>query len=63
MVPSNINLWSFSREESPISHRKHALRNECLRTLLCLNDNLNPMYNGKMLDTKRTSILEGAGFN
>ena len=63
MVPPNLNFWSISRKESLESQQKHALRNRCLRTLLCSNELLNPGYNRKTLKRKRTSILDGVCVN
>ena len=63
MSPPNGNFWSISRKESPESQQKHAFRNKFLRTLLCLKDIFNPGYNQKTLIRKRTSILDGVGFN
>ena len=59
----NLNFWSMSRKESLESQQKHALRIKFLRTILFLNDNINPRYNRKMLIRKRASILDGVRVN
>ena len=63
MSPPILNFWSNLRNESPESQQKHALRKKILQTLLCSNDILNPGYNRKTLNRKRTSILDGVCFN
>ena len=63
MVPPNLSVWSISRKESLKSQQKYALRNEFLRTLLCLKDIFNPGYNRNMLMRKETSILDKVCFN
>ena len=63
MIPLNSNNWSISREGSPESQQKHALRNKFLRTLLRSNDIFNPGYDQKTQIRKRTSILDGVCFN
>ena len=63
MFPPNIIFWSISREESPESQQKHALRNWFSRTLLCSNDILNREFKRKMLIRKRKFILDGVCFN
>ena len=60
MVPQNANVWSISREKSLAFQRKRALENRFLRTLLSSTDKFNPGCNRKMLNRKRTSILEEA---
>ena len=57
MVPSNINFWSISRNESLEAQQKPALRKKFLRKLLCSNDFFNPGYNRKKLMRKEHPFL------
>ena len=63
MTPSNGNLWSNSRRESPECQQRLALRKKFLQTLLCSNDILNPGYTRKKFMRKRSSIPDGVCFN
>ena len=58
MVPTKLIFWSNSRKESLKSQQKHALKNRFLQTLLCPDDTFNPGYNWKMLNRKKTCILD-----
>ena len=63
MVPPNFTLCSIIRKESPESQQKHTHGNKFLRTLWCLNDNLNTGHNQKTPIRKSTSIIDGVCFN
>ena len=63
MVPPILIFYSISRIESLESQQKHALKNNFLRALLCLNDNLNPGCNQIILIRKNAPLLDEGYLN